>query len=183
MLTSVLLMKALDVSQNQIDSYINKLKLVDPFRRSFYNDLRSKFLMESVLESWDKTSKELGLVGKGLTSLYHVEYVAHVTKFDVSNNQLRALHQAAYLHNVEEISAANNAVSTCQGIKHLATLSVLNLRNNNICHASALRDLQTCPGLTQLDLRDNPIVHVEGFRSAVLELLPQLTSLNGENIS
>jgi len=181
LLTSVLLMKALGVGQ--IDPYINRLKLVDPFRRSYYNDLRSKFLIEAFLDSRDREDSDLSLVGRGLTSLYHVEFVSHVTRFDVSNNQLRALPQAAYLHHVLELAAANNVISTCKGVRGLGRLRRLDLSNNSISHVTSLLDLQTCPSLTELDLRDNPIVHVEGFRDSVLEVLPRLTCLNGQRVS
>lgn len=173
LLTCVLLMRALDGPKfsERIDKFLLKLSIVDPMRSAYYQDLRSKFVMEIVLEDRGVNVEHVSFAGKELTSVYHTDHLALVRDLNFSGNRIRSLRPFCFLRSVVRLDLSGNRVDTCLGLEELQHLGWLSLENNEISCLDGLVPLKTCQKLTTLFLKGNPVCRYE---NDLQSFLPQV---------
>ncbi|XP_065675024.1 geranylgeranyl transferase type-2 subunit alpha-like isoform X1 [Hydra vulgaris] len=111
MLTLLHLMHAVDLNEynNEMSSLLDKLVRVDSIRKGYYNDLRSKYEVERVLEQLFKKKMLVDCVDlscRNLTCLPYAQYFSSFKKLNLcGNNGLNELtvNQRSLLSNVELI--------------------------------------------------------------------------------
>uniref|UniRef100_A0A131XKW4 Geranylgeranyl transferase type-2 subunit alpha n=1 Tax=Hyalomma excavatum TaxID=257692 RepID=A0A131XKW4_9ACAR len=178
LLTCVLLMRALDGCKFRMDikNFLDKLIAVDPMRRNYYNDLNSKFAVESVIEQLDENDLTADFSGHCLTSIRHTDHLALLHEVDFSRNQIKSTLPLGHLLSIRKLILDDNHIETCEGLGSLHMLTFLSLRNNRICSKDCLVVLKTCLLLTALNLEGNPM---SKCKDHVKDLLPQVELLDG----
>ncbi|KAG5849778.1 hypothetical protein ANANG_G00075310 [Anguilla anguilla] len=180
-LTIVLLMRALDPLgyERETLAHFETLKDVDSMRSSYYSDLCSKFMIENTILKMEYAEvRVFSLSGKKLTTLCHLDQLLLVTHINISSNQLQTLPpQFAMLQCLEVLEADDNVIESLYGLYHLPRLEEVSLKNNQISRISDLKPLTTCPKLTRLDLRGNPVTQTANLQSELAQLLPSVTDL------
>uniref|UniRef100_F6WVF8 Geranylgeranyl transferase type-2 subunit alpha n=1 Tax=Monodelphis domestica TaxID=13616 RepID=F6WVF8_MONDO len=178
LLTIILLMRALDplVYEKDTLKYFKTLKVVDPMRASYLDDLRSKFLIENYILKMEYAEvRVLDLSRKDLTVLCHLEQLLLITHLNVSHNLLRSLPPAlAMLRCLEVLQADGNAIESVEGVLNLPRLQELSLCENRLQHTSALQTLASCPKLSLLNLENNPICQQETALEELRTMLPDV---------
>ncbi|XP_014270828.1 geranylgeranyl transferase type-2 subunit alpha isoform X2 [Halyomorpha halys] len=135
LLTSIVLMQAIDkkMYKSKIIERLDLLIKYDYCRKNYYDDIRSKFIMEEALEELDISSEEVVLRNLSLTSLHHTHYLAFASVVDLSNNNLkRSLHLLSVLINCKVLIIDSNALETLEGFPVLPCLKKLSLCGNNL---------------------------------------------------
>ncbi|KAM9530001.1 geranylgeranyl transferase type-2 subunit alpha isoform 1-T3 [Salvelinus alpinus] len=181
LLTIVLLMRALDPLgyERETLSHFQTLKEVDSMRSAYYGDLCSKFMIENTILKMEYAEvRVFSLSDKNLTMLCHLDQLLLVTHINLSCNQLLRLPpQFAMLQCLEVLEADDNAIENLDGLYYLPKLQEVSLKNNQISKLSDLQLLTSCPKLTCLDLRGNPVTQIANIQSELTELLPSVTDL------
>lgn len=181
LLTIILLMRALDPLGHEKETlaHFQTLKEVDPMRSSYYSDLCSKFLIENTILKMEYAEvRVFSLSDKNLSTLCHLDQLLLVTHINLCSNQLMKLPpQFAMLHCLEVLEADDNAIENLEGLYHLPNLEEVSLKNNQISKIPDLSPLATCPKLTRLDLRGNPVTKTADIEAELAKLLPSLTDL------
>merc|ERR1712168_549195 len=155
--------------QDSILSNLEELISVDPMRRGFYCDFRSKYLMENevdklaVREEISQTidcvsAQPVNLSSKGLTSIHYAVYLTGSTEVDLSKNEIRRLESLAQFQNVRKINVAHNQISSCKGLEFLPMLNCIDLSWNRLSSIECLTPLKACLDLRRVKLAGNPIV-------------------------
>ncbi|KAM4707952.1 geranylgeranyl transferase type-2 subunit alpha [Discoglossus pictus] len=181
LLTIILLMRALDPLSYEKDSlsYFNTLKVVDPMRSGYYDDLRSKFQVENaILKMEYAEARVIILSNKGLTRLCHLDHLVLVTHMNISSNRLQALpYDLSMMRCLELLEADDNEISHLDGMWHLPQLEELSLKNNKLRNVADLRPLSSCPRLSVLYLQGNPLCEMPGTKAELEALLPQVPTI------
>ncbi|XP_027698941.1 geranylgeranyl transferase type-2 subunit alpha isoform X1 [Vombatus ursinus] len=176
LLTIILLMRALDplVYEKDTLKYFQALKVADPMRASYLDDLRSKFLMENYILKMEYADvRVLDLSYKDLTLLCHLDQLLLVTHLNLSHNLLRSLPPAlAMLRCLEVLQADGNAIESVEGVVNLPRLQELSLCDNRLQHPLALQTLASCPKLSLLSLECNPLCQLEAAPEELRAMLP-----------
>ncbi|TSL61140.1 Syntaxin-binding protein 3 [Bagarius yarrelli] len=179
LLTVILLMRALDPLGHEKETlaHFHTLKEVDPMRSAYYSDLCSKFMIENTILKMEYAEvRVFSLSDKNLSMLCHLDQLLLVTHINLCSNQLVTLpQQVAMLQCLEVLEADDNTIETLEGLHCLPRLEEVSLKNNQISKVSDLLPLATCPKLTRLDLRGNPVTVKN--QAEISELLPSLTEL------
>ncbi|KAE8633377.1 hypothetical protein XENTR_v10001867 [Xenopus tropicalis] len=182
LLTIILLMRALDplVYEKEALGYFETLKVVDPMRSGYYDDLRSKFQMENaILKMEYAESCLINLSKKGLTRLCHLEHLGQVTHMNLSANQLCALpSNLCMLRRLQVLEVDNNEVVRLEGLWNLPQLEELSLQFNKIQNVSDLQPLSSCPRLSVLHLHGNPLCEKADARTQLESLLPHVNTIH-----
>merc|ERR1711874_662791 len=86
--TAASLMAAIDSHKHhkQILDILDKLVEVDVTRKGYYEDVRSKFIIEFIIETTDDLTEVLDLTGQRLTKIYHPEYLSVFRKVVVDSH-------------------------------------------------------------------------------------------------
>lgn len=188
-LTLLSLMRALEPERfrGETMSYLEKLVVLDPMRRNYYSDLRSRFIWEDNLQFCANDVRSFSLTDQQLTAVYHLEQLVRMTSVDLSKNCLSQLRNGHLLQCVKELKLNNNCLTTCNGINNLPCLQVLDLRNNDIKDAGALLALQSCPRLETILLSGNPVMNLPDSLDKIAQVLPTVNlsdcpdaNVNGE---
>lgn len=82
------------------------------------------------------------------------------------------------------IEAAENQITGAELSnlqKYSDTLVVLKLANNRILNIDEIKTLSSFKKLKNLDLGQNPITKIEGYRDKIFALLPELEVLDGHD--
>ncbi|XP_006811905.1 geranylgeranyl transferase type-2 subunit alpha-like [Saccoglossus kowalevskii] len=183
LLTVVLLMRALDPvkHQEQTLEYIETLKKVDSYRINYYNDLRSKFIIENaIIESLSHDDKIMDLSNKRLSCLYHNDHMVLMTKINLSANQLSSLRHCYMFQCVEILNCDDNNINDLSDVSGLPCLQQLSMQNNCITTIEQLSYLSTCKELTVLNLHGNPVCDIADFKEKIMNMLSNLKTLNGK---
>eukprot|EP00058_Branchiostoma_floridae_P021958 XP_002607448.1 hypothetical protein BRAFLDRAFT_276668 [Branchiostoma floridae] len=184
-LSVVLLMRAIDpiTYQEQTLQYVDKLTSLDSYRRNYYSDLSSRFLIENTVMQSEEGTNKLDLSGKGLTCVRHLDHMTLVVQLDLSNNRLTTLDIPVYmLQCLKLLLADNNNIESIAGLTNMPLLGRVSLRNNRIAKAQALAPLASCTNVSVLDLEGNPVCSTEGFKSDIVSVLQQIKVLDGSKI-
>ncbi|XP_078501071.1 geranylgeranyl transferase type-2 subunit alpha [Lissotriton helveticus] len=181
LLTIILLMRALDplAYEKETLHYFDTLKAADPMRTAYFNDLRSKFLIEnSILKMEYAEVRVITLSNKGLTALSHLEHLLLVTHMTLAENELQSLpSELRVMLCLEVLEADDNHIESLEGVADLPKLEELSLRNNCIRRVADLQPLASCPKLSQLDLTGNPLCELTDLQTQLTALLPQVKTV------
>ncbi|KAG8455374.1 hypothetical protein GDO86_001535 [Hymenochirus boettgeri] len=182
LLTIILVMRALDplLYQKETLEYFDKLKVVDPMRSGYYDDLQSKFQMENaILKMEYAEARVIELSKKDLTRLCHLEQLVLVTHMNVSANHLRVLPSSfSMLQCLQVLEAENNDIECLEGLWDLPQLEELSLQNNKIISASALQPLSSCHNLSVIHLQGNPLCESPDIRAELETILPHVSTIH-----
>lgn len=187
LLTSVLLMQAIDRHKYRKET-MEKLQLlsrVDPLRGGYYNDLKSRYLMEYIIDA-NQTAmksvppKEINLSNNCLTALYHVHHLSLFSIVDLSGNDVKlSLAKLHLLQNCQVLKLDNNHINTLVAFPELRQLKELSLQNNEINAVQELKYLTKCRKLESVDLLGNPVIQKDNLPEVAKETIPSLQKLNG----
>lgn len=167
LLTSVVLMKKINFPRfyTNILNNLETLSKIDSTRLNYYQDLRSRFIVECKLnEIWSKENiselqSKIDLSGLGLTRLYNNHYFSFFEELNLGANQLKnPLYQLCTLQQCIKLSLSSNDITSLESFPVLYNLEVLSLRNNKLVSTEEILDLiKRHENLKRLDLRENPI--------------------------
>lgn len=122
LLTSVILLNALKPDPCHTRKYeaLDKLREVDPYRKSYYDDLKSKFLIEDNLKP---NATEVCLSSLGLTSLHHCRLMAVTETLNLSNNYLKSgmLSHLRHCSRLKTLVLTGNPIENDDFLKYLGT--------------------------------------------------------------
>ncbi|XP_075425149.1 geranylgeranyl transferase type-2 subunit alpha isoform X2 [Ascaphus truei] len=182
LLTIILLMRALDPLSYEKESlgYFHTLKVADPLRSGYYDDLRSKFQVENAILKMEYAEVPvIDLSKKGLTRLYHLEHLLLVTHMNLSNNRLHDLPcDLSMMRCLELLEVDDNEVLRLEGMWNLPRLKELSLQRNRIRNVSDLRPLASCPHLSVLHLQGNPLCEGPDTRAQLESLLLHVDNIH-----
>jgi Leucine-rich repeat (LRR) protein len=100
------------------------------------------------------TLQDLDLSGKGISSIYGLEYAAALKTLDISNNNIKDITVLSRLSYLKELDADNNSIVDISPLVGAEGLSVLYARNNQI---SDIKCLDFFKNLQAVYLSGNPI--------------------------
>lgn len=181
MLTIIALTRALDPIKHADDTFnfLDKLKEVDAMRSNYYNDLKSKYVIENTLETTPKNDMDnTSLQGKNLTALYHLEHFVTTKFLNLCNNQIQTLKGCVMLQCMKSLNVDNNRISSCDGLESLDCLEELSIKNNCIGDIESLAVLASCDALRVLHIEGNPITSNPDYKKLIKGLIPQLTTVD-----
>lgn len=116
------------------------------------------------------------------TSLQNLSKPTHI--LDLTDNNLTSLPDLRSRKDIHSLLLAKNRICYTDGKLLPAKLKNLILSNNGITTLSQLNGLKYAPkSLENLALRDNQIVHLEGYRNYILTLLPNLLILDFKKVT
>ncbi|XP_063247890.1 leucine-rich repeat and coiled-coil domain-containing protein 1 isoform X2 [Prinia subflava] len=121
-----------------------------------------------------------------------LEHLRNLQHLDLSSNQIRRIEGLGSLAKLRTLSLSCNLLTKVEGFRSLHgtryKISHIDLHSNCVSNINHL--VQCTKGLcclTSLTLerngKANPVCHTAGYRETVLQSLPQLTALDGRNIS
>ena len=145
----------------EITAHFSALEKQDPYRRAFYQDLRSKFLLEAGIPRFLKKRdfSIFNLRGMGLTRLYHTHFFSAVSRVDLSNNRLTDMNGLAFLVTCRELYLDGNLLTEVEeDILCLIQLRLLSLKDNLIEREGSLLLLQQLSAMEQLNIAGNPLL-------------------------
>ncbi|XP_043472131.1 cilia- and flagella-associated protein 410-like [Leptopilina heterotoma] len=87
------------------------------------------------------------------------------------------------MKNVEVLSLSVNCIETLAPFQYCSNLRDLFIRKNNIQDINEVCYLQDLTNLRNLSLSENPCAEREGYRMAVLRILPNLQKLDDKTVS
>lgn len=129
LLTTVLLMSALGDPEHLSEtlSLMDKLAEVDPTRKNYYRDLRSKLTIEEFLEP---NAAEVDLSGKNLTCLRHSHLMAATVRLNLGLNRLRdvTLFQLRHCFALDSLVLDGNPIVSLDFLEVLPKLKSLSVR-------------------------------------------------------
>ncbi|XP_052232388.1 geranylgeranyl transferase type-2 subunit alpha-like isoform X3 [Dreissena polymorpha] len=180
LLTIVSLMKALDPRQywEKIEGYLAKLTSIDPLRINYYQDLRSRYVVENYFEGFDFSGRVISLPNHSLTCVYHPELFSMVVKVDLSHNKLTSLAGFSHFQCARELTLDDNQIANLEELSFLKDLSLLSVMNNAIATQTALTPLARCPRLIKLHVEGNPVCELVQY-SDIKHTVPSLHNVNG----
>eukprot|EP01060_Flectonema_neradi_P029401 TRINITY_DN4060_c0_g2_i5.p1 TRINITY_DN4060_c0_g2~~TRINITY_DN4060_c0_g2_i5.p1 ORF type:complete len:412 (+),score=80.19 TRINITY_DN4060_c0_g2_i5:67-1302(+) len=140
-------------------------------RRSEHNEGVLSTLEEITLHQQDLEAIELvGETCKNLQILY------------LQNNLIRKIENLHHLKCLWYLNLAINSIEKIEGLEGCESLRKLDLTLNFISDVTCVRNLRKNIHLTQLYLTGNPCTDTEGYRPYVIEQLPHLICLDGDDI-
>ena len=84
---------------------------------------------------------------------------------------------------IESATFSKNNISSLKCFKNLKYLKELSLADNNISNINELMYLGTCPNLTKLWLKNNPISNLPDYRIQVIKYIPSLRFLDDYEVT
>jgi Leucine-rich repeat (LRR) protein len=126
--------------------------------------------------------KELNLDGCDATSMEGLnDKFESLSSLSLANNKLSTLKSFPSLKTLKTLNLRGNELEG--GLDYLAgcvQLKSLDLSNNKFSTVQQLEPLKSCAALEALTLKDCPITETETYKSDVFEMLPQLTTVDGD---
>lgn len=108
---------------------LERLSTIDPFRKGYYNDIRSDIMLKTKLLEVPGNGDYINLSGMGLSRLQpHLPFVT-ATEINLSNNSLSKI-DFSYFISVKKLYLDNNRMACLDGIDHLKDLQELYIQNN-----------------------------------------------------
>jgi len=121
------------------------------------DNCRSTGEPEGITDSFTSLQR-LSMINVGFTSLKSFPKLPALLKLELSDNRISG---------------------TLSCLKHLSTLTHLNLSGNKIKTLDALEPLADLHKLRSLDLFNNEVTKVDGYRESLFKMVPSLTYLDG----
>lgn len=132
----------------------------------------------------------LDLSGMGLQDISCIGDCMGLLHLDLSDNSLSDLSYLSELKLLETLNVSCNRLSSLDGVEELSNLSSLNLSGNMITSINSLSCLTKLENLRVLRLHDsiqgfsNPVcASQENYKKVMCNLLPKLSTLDGERVS
>ena len=140
-------------------------------RRSEHNEGVLSTLEEITLHQQDLEAIELvGSTCKNLQILY------------LQNNLIRKIENLYHLKSLWYLNLAINSIEVIEGLEECESLRKLDLTLNFVSDITCVKKLRKNIHLTQLYLTGNPCTDVDGYRAYVIEQLPHLICLDGDDV-
>ncbi|XP_068245709.1 geranylgeranyl transferase type-2 subunit alpha [Palaemon carinicauda] len=177
LLTLVDILWALDARnyQDKIKGYLSQLEALDSLRANYYNDMRSKLVMETSLTKHrmmaDNNSAFI-LKGSSLPRIPFSHLLACSVIVDLSHNDITSLNPLKNLVVCKELVLDNNKISDLSPLGTITSLRKLSLVNNKLTSVDQFRYLKNLCKLEVLDVSSNPICADANTESNIKELLP-----------
>lgn len=187
LLTMFSLMMAIDQThsmyKSEITDCIDKLIEIDHKREAYYKDTKSKFILQSLLETQDKNCREMTFKDQGLTALYHTEWMLLLTSVDLSQNALTSIKSVSNLQCLKYICLDNNKLRDLDGLQHCHQLCELSLKVNEINDAEDVYILQNNKHLIKINIYGNPLCRYKDYAAKIKAKLPSLISVDDNKFS
>lgn len=137
---------------------LDKLCHIDPLRGNYYQDHKSRLIVDKKLNSFPQLDESfhLDLSNSGLTCMLCSARIMHIRSIDLSNNRLLCLSKNfSLLVALEVLILDCNMISSIDKEIYLPSLSLLSLQNNLICNVEQLNNLILCDRLNHVYLSGN----------------------------
>ncbi|XP_076079936.1 geranylgeranyl transferase type-2 subunit alpha-like isoform X2 [Mytilus galloprovincialis] len=182
LLTMFSLMMAIDRTHSmyklEIRECIDQLIQVDLKREAYYRDTKSKFILQSILETQDKNAREMSLKDEGLTALYHTEWMLLLTSIDLSNNALSTVKSLSNLRCLKCLCLDNNHLKDLDGLQHCHQLCELSVKINDLNSAEDLYILENNKCLVKINVYGNPLCRYKDHTTKIKKNIPSLLSID-----
>lgn len=187
LLTMFSLMMAIDrtysLYKTEITECIDKLLQIDHKRESYYRDIKSKFILQSSLETLDRNCREITLKEEGLTALYHTEWMLLLTSIDLSHNALTSVKSLSNLQCLKSICLDNNNLTDLDGLQHCCHLCELSVKVNELSEAEDIYILQHNKYLVKINVFGNPLCHYKDHVTKIKAKIPSILSIDDNTSS
>jgi hypothetical protein len=130
--------------------------------------------------------QSLSLASNALKDVCHLQLLPRsLTQLDLGGNRLAALPDelGTWLPELKLLRLRANALEKLHALAGCTRLQTLDLGDNRVVRIDELRFLQPLKQLRHLSLDGNPVADAATYRHEVLGLLPQLQSLDGQEIT
>lgn len=182
LLTMFSLMMAIDRTHSMykldIRECMDKLIQIDHKREAYYRDTKSKFILQSILETQDKNSRQMVLTNEGLTSLCHTEWMLLCTTVDLSHNSLTSIKTMSNLQCLKCLCLDNNHLKDLDGLQYCLQLCQLSVKINDISDAKDICILRNNKHLVELNVYGNPLCRYKDHVTKIKEYIPTLKSID-----
>ena len=111
---------------------------------------------------------------------FSLPYIKNLKFF---NSFLKDISIVSQCKSIESATFSTNNISSLSCFKNLQNLRELSLASNNISDINELTYLGTCPNLTKLWLKNNPISKLWDYRIQVIRFIPSLIYLDDQEIT
>ena len=111
---------------------------------------------------------------------FSLPYIKNLKFF---NSFLKDISIVSKCISIESATFSTNNISSLKCFKDLQNLRELSLASNNISDINELMYLGSCPNLSKLWLRNNPISNLWDYRIQVIRYIPSLKYLDDEEIT
>ena len=111
---------------------------------------------------------------------FSLPYIKNLKFF---NSFLKDISIVSKCLSLESATFSKNNISSLNCFKNLQNLRELSLAENSISNINELIYLGSCPNLTKLWLKDNPISKLWDYRIQVIKYIPSLKYLDNEEIT
>ncbi|KAK6640964.1 hypothetical protein RUM44_012663 [Polyplax serrata] len=160
LLTRILLMVCLDCAQceAEIKSGLENLTEVDPMRKGYYKDLKSKIVVELAIEKNKRNSQRFDLRNEKLTSVYHSQNLWACEEIDLSQNELpsESLRQFYSFLRCKRLNLNGNKIKHLSNLPPMPMLESLLVESNEIDQFD-FDLLKRFPKLKYVSLKGNPV--------------------------
>ena len=109
--------------------------------------------------------------------------IGYIKNLKFFNSFLKDISIVSQCKSIESATFSKNNISSLRCFKNLQNLRELSLAENNISDINELIYLGTCPNLTKLWLKNNPISKSNEYRYQVIKKIPSLKYLDDEEIT
>ena len=111
---------------------------------------------------------------------FSLPYIKNLKFF---NSFLKDISIVNQCKSIESATFSNNNISSLRCFKNLQFLRELSLASNNISDINELLYLGTCPNISKLWLKNNPISKQWDYRIQVIKYIPSLKYLDDEEVT
>lgn len=101
----------------------------------------------------------------------------------LQNNLISKIENLFHLKHLWYLNLAINNIRVIENLEPLESLKKLDLTLNFICELTSIQKLQANPNLRQLHLTGNNCTQIEGYRYYIIDTLPQLETLDSEDVT
>ncbi|KAH9056037.1 hypothetical protein Ae201684P_021776 [Aphanomyces euteiches] len=122
----------------------------------------------------------LNLSLNAITSLGAVGHLRHLRVIDLSYNRLDDVGALIFCTELRTVDLRGNRLTSTKGFESLKHLERVDLSENVIEEPEAIRSLSLNTSLTTLSLKGNPIANTLDYRIMLLDLVPQVSFLDGK---
>ena len=127
--------------QDILDEF-DALAELDPKRKCYYSDMRSKQILELQLKN--STKLDLNLSNRALTCLYFKEQFLAVKNVDLSKNKLKSVESLLpYLKSCKQLNLDDNLIENIQGFEANSSVEKVSVRRTPLAeNLTAVQNLQ-----------------------------------------